>query len=98
MLGLDSLTHVTKSNIHNNISFCSIPSIGCPEIMVNLILSWMNGIRGLVSLSKYLILQFLDVGHTNPSFVPQHTLVIFHKFRQLLFLNIALYFLDLLVF
>jgi hypothetical protein len=34
-----------------------------------------------VSLSKYLILQFLDVRHTNPSFVPQHTLVILSKTR-----------------
>jgi hypothetical protein len=34
-----------------------------------------------VSLSKYLIFQFRDVRHANPSFVPQHTLVIFRKTR-----------------
>jgi hypothetical protein len=32
-----------------------------------------------VSLSKYLILQFLDLRHTDPSFIPHHTLVIFRK-------------------
>jgi hypothetical protein len=51
-----------------------------------------------VSLSKYLINQFLDVRHTNPTFVPQHSLVIFRKSKRLLFLDITLYLLDLLVF
>jgi hypothetical protein len=32
-----------------------------------------------MSLSKYLILQLLEVRHTNPSIVPQLTLVIFRK-------------------
>jgi hypothetical protein len=58
----------------------------------------VNGISGLVSLSKYLVLQFLAVRHTNPSCVPQHSLVVFHKSRRLLFLDITLYLLDLLVF
>jgi hypothetical protein len=97
MLGLDSLTGVAKGNIFCNISLHSVPPVGCLEILVPLIPSWMNGISGLVSLSKYLILQFLDVRHTNSSFVPQHTLVIFHKSGQLLFLIIAFYLLDLLV-
>jgi hypothetical protein len=65
--------------------------------MVHLIPSWMRGISRLVSFSKYLILQFLDARHTNLSLVPQHTLVIFHKF-ELLFCLIALYPLDLLIF
>jgi hypothetical protein len=73
MLGFDSLTCATNSNILGNISLNFIPPIGCLEIMEHLIPSWMNGISGLVSLSKYLILQFLDVRHTNPSFVPQHS-------------------------
>jgi hypothetical protein len=38
--------------------------------MVHLIPSWVNGISGLVSLMKYLILQFLNIRHTDPSFVP----------------------------
>jgi hypothetical protein len=58
----------------------------------------VNGISGLVSLSKYLILQFLSIRHTHPFFVPQHTLVTFHKFGHLPFLGIMLYLLDLLVF
>jgi hypothetical protein len=58
----------------------------------------VNGISGLVSLSKYLILQFLDIRHINPSFIPQHSLVIFHKSGRLLFLDITLYLLDLLIF
>jgi hypothetical protein len=37
----------------------------------------VNRISGLMSPSKYLILQFLDVRHTNASFLPQHYLVIF---------------------
>jgi hypothetical protein len=49
--------------------------------MVHLIPPWMNGISRIVSLSKYLIPQLLGVRHTHPSFVPQHTLVIFHKSR-----------------
>jgi hypothetical protein len=44
-----------------------------------------------VSLSKYLILQFLDVRHTDLSFVPQHTLVIFRKTMRLLLLDIMLH-------
>jgi hypothetical protein len=79
MLDIESLTGVVKSNILGNISLHSIPSIGCLEIMVHLILSWMNGISGLVSLMKYLILQLLDIRHIDPSFVPQYTLIIFHK-------------------
>jgi hypothetical protein len=79
MLGLDSLTGVTEGNILGNISLHSVPPIGCLEIMEHLIPSWMNGISGHVGLSKYLILHFLDIRHTNHSFVPQHTLVIFCK-------------------
>jgi hypothetical protein len=75
MLGLDSLIGVAKSNISPH----SIPPIGCLEIMVHLIPSWMNGISGLVSLMVYLDLQLLDVRHTYPSFVPQLTLVVFGK-------------------
>jgi hypothetical protein len=66
--------------------------------MVHLIRSWINGISRLVSLTKYLILQLLDVKHTDPSSVPQHTLVVFGKSRLLLFLDVVLYLLDLLVF
>jgi hypothetical protein len=79
MLRLDSLTGVTKSNILDNISLHPIPPISCLEITVPIIPSKMNGISGLMSLSKYLILQFLDIRHIDPSFVPQHSLVIFHK-------------------
>jgi hypothetical protein len=79
MLGLDSLTGVAKSDILDNTSLHSVPPIGCLEIMVRLIPSWMNGISKLVSLTKYLILRFLDVRHIDTSFVPQYTLVIFRK-------------------
>jgi hypothetical protein len=79
MLGLDSLTGVTKGNILGNISLHSISPISCLEILIHLIPSWMNVISRLVSLSKYLVLQLLDVRHTDPSFVPQHTLVVFCK-------------------
>jgi hypothetical protein len=98
LLDLDSLTGVVKDNILDNISLHFIPPIGCFEIMVHLIPSWVNGISGLVSLSIYLILQLLNVRHTNPFLVPQHSLVIFHKFERLLFLDIALSLLNLLVF
>jgi hypothetical protein len=81
MLSLDALKDVTKDNIISNISLHSIQLIGFLEIMVHLIPSWMNGISGLMSLSNYFVLQLLDVRHTDPSFVPQHTLVIFHKFE-----------------
>jgi hypothetical protein len=77
MLGFDSLTSVTKSNILGNISLHTIPPISDFEIMVHLIPSGMNGISRLVSLTKYLILQLLDVRHTNPPIVAQHTFIIF---------------------
>jgi uncharacterized membrane protein len=67
MLGLDSLTGVAKSNILDNIPLHSVPPISCLKIMVHLIPSRMNGISGLVSLMKYLVLQLLDVRHTDPS-------------------------------
>jgi hypothetical protein len=51
-----------------------------------------------MSLMKYLILEFLDVRHTNPSFVPQHIFVIFQETRRLFFVDVALYFLDLPIF
>jgi hypothetical protein len=69
MLGFDSLTSVTKSNILDNISLHTIPPISGLEIMVHLIPSRINRISGLVSLTKYLILQLLDVGHTDPFLV-----------------------------
>jgi hypothetical protein len=46
---------------------------------------------------KYLIIQFLDVRHTNPPLVPQHSFLIFQKARRLLFLDIELNLLDLLI-
>jgi hypothetical protein len=98
MFGLHSLISVTKSNILGNVSLHSIPPLCGLEIMVHLVPSWMNGISRLMRFTKYLILQFLDVGHTNPSFVPQRSFLIFQKARQLLFLDIALNLLDLLIF
>jgi hypothetical protein len=87
-----------KGNILNNISLHSIQSIGCLEIVVHLIPSRMKGISRLMGLMKYPILQFLDVRHTNPSFVPQYSFVIFCKSGWLLFLGIKLYLLASLVF
>jgi hypothetical protein len=66
--------------------------------MVHLIPSGMNGISGFVSLMKYLILQLLDVRHTNHPLVPQHTFIILRETRRLFFLDIVLYLLDLLIF
>jgi hypothetical protein len=98
MFSLDSLTSVAKSNILGNVSLHPVPPICDLEIMVHLIPPWMNGINRLMCFTKYLIFQFLDVRNTNPSPVPQHTFLIFQKARRLLFLDIALNFLDLLVF
>jgi hypothetical protein len=77
MLDLDSLTGIAKSDILSDISLHTIPPISDLEIMVHLIPSWMNGISGFMSLMKYLILQLLDVRHTDPSFILQYTLIIF---------------------
>jgi hypothetical protein len=79
MLGFDSLTSVAKSNILGNVTLHTVPPISGLEIMVQLIPSWMNGISRLVSLTKYLILLPLDVRHTYPAFVPQHSLIILRK-------------------
>jgi hypothetical protein len=79
MLGFDSLTSVAKSNILSNISLRTIPPISGLKITVHCIPSWMNGISGLMSLMKYLILLLLDVRHTDPSVVPQHSLMILRK-------------------
>jgi hypothetical protein len=81
MLGFDSLSGVAKSNLLGNVSLHSTPPIGCLEVMVHLIPSWMNGISELMTLSKYLILQSHNIRHIDPSFVPQLSLVIFHKTR-----------------
>jgi lipid-A-disaccharide synthase-like uncharacterized protein len=77
MFSLDSLTSVTKGNVLGNVALHSISPICDLEIMVHLIPSWMNGISKLMFFTKYLILQFLDVRHTNPSLVPQHSFLIF---------------------
>jgi hypothetical protein len=77
MLSFDSLAGIPKRDILGKIPLHSIPLISCLEIMVHLIPSWMNGISGLVSLLKYLILQFLDIRYTDPSFVPQYSIIIF---------------------
>jgi hypothetical protein len=98
MLDFDSPTCVIKSNILDNVSLHTIPSISGLEIIVHLIPSWMNGISRLVSLTKYLIHQLLDVRHTYPSFVPQHSFINFCKTRQLLFLDVVIYLFDLLIF
>jgi hypothetical protein len=98
MFSLNSLTSVAKSNILRNVTLHSTPPISGLEIMVHLIPSWMNGISRLMCFMKYLILQLLDVRHTNPSFIPQHSFLIFRKARRLLFLDIALNLLGLLIF
>jgi hypothetical protein len=66
--------------------------------MVHLIPSWVKGISRLVCLMKYLILQLLNIRHTDPSFVPQHSLLIFQKTRLLLFLDVTLDLMNLLIF
>jgi hypothetical protein len=98
MLGFDSLTNVAKSNILSNVSLHAIPPISGLEIMVHIISFQMNGISGLMSLMKYLILQLLDIRHTNPSLVSQHTFIILQETRQFFFLDVVLYLLDLLIF
>jgi hypothetical protein len=50
MLGLDFLIGVAKGNILSNVSLNSILPIGCLEVLVHLIPTWMNGISGLMSL------------------------------------------------
>jgi hypothetical protein len=77
MFSLDSLTSVAKSHILGNVSLHSIPPVSGLEIMVHLIPPWMNGISRLMRLMKYLILQLLDVRHTNPPLVPLHSFLIF---------------------
>jgi hypothetical protein len=69
MLDLDSLRGVAKSNILGNIPLHNIPPISCLEITVHLIPSGVNGISEFMSLMKYLILQFLELRHTDPFFV-----------------------------
>jgi hypothetical protein len=76
MLHFHSLTSVAKGNILSNVSLHTIPPIIVLEIMVHLIPSGMNGISRLMSLTKYLILELLDVSHANPPLVPQHTFTI----------------------
>jgi hypothetical protein len=70
MSSLNSLTSVTKSNILGNISLHNIPPIRGLETMGHLIPSWENGISKFMYFAKYLILQLLDVRHTDPSFIP----------------------------
>jgi hypothetical protein len=84
MPGFNSLIDIANSNILGDISLHIIPPISGLEIMLHLIPSWMNGIRGFVSLMKYLILQFLDVRHTDPSFVPQYTLIVIGAHKTLI--------------
>jgi hypothetical protein len=67
-----TLWQVSQRATYLATSLHSIPPIGCLEILVHLIPSWMHGISGLMSLSKYLMLQSLGIRHTNHSFVPQH--------------------------
>jgi hypothetical protein len=90
VLDLDSLTSVAKDNVLGNVSLHTVPPISGLEIMVHLIPSGMNGIRGLMSLLKYLILQLLDVRHTNPSLVPQHTFIILRETRRFSLLDVTL--------
>jgi hypothetical protein len=98
MFGLVSLTSVTKGHILGNVSFHSIPPISGLEIVAHLIPAWMNGISRLMCFTKYLIHQFFDVRHTNPSLVPQHSFIILQETRQFFFLDVVLYPLDLLIF
>jgi hypothetical protein len=98
ILGFDSLTSVAKSNILRNVSLHTVSPISGLEIMVHLIPSGMNGISGLVSLTKYLILQLVDVRHANPPLVPQHTFIILGETKRFFFLDVALYLFNLLIF
>jgi hypothetical protein len=86
LLVLGSLIGVAKGNILGNISLHSIQSICCLQIMVHLTPSRMNGISGLVSLSKYSILQLLDIMHTNPWYhnSPWSPFVILNDFSSLI--------------
>jgi hypothetical protein len=98
MLDFDSLTSVAKGNILGNVSLHTIPLTSDLEIMVHLISSGMNRISGLVSVTKYLILQLIDVRHANPPLLPQHTFIILRETWRFFFLDVALYLLDLMIF
>jgi hypothetical protein len=74
MLVFNSLIGVAKSNILGNIPLHTIAPISGLEIMVHLIPSWMNRIKGLMSLTEYLIFHLLDIRYTDLSFIPQPSL------------------------
>jgi hypothetical protein len=55
MLDFNSLASVAKGNILSNISLHTIPPIGCLEVIVHLIPSWVDGISGLVDVTLLLL-------------------------------------------
>jgi hypothetical protein len=70
MFCFDSLTCIAKRYILYNFSFHSIPQVGNLVILMHLIASGVNRISRIKRFSKYEVLDFLDIGYTDSSFVP----------------------------
>jgi hypothetical protein len=95
---LHSLTCITKCHIFFHITLHSIPTVGCLEILIHLVASWVDEVCRIMSFSEYYILAFLDIGYTNPSFVPEYSLVILSETKLLSFCNIFPDLLEIHVF
>jgi hypothetical protein len=70
MFSFDSLTCIAKRYVLYNFTFHSIPPVGNTEILIHLIASEVNRISRIMSFPKYEVLDFLNVGYTDSSFVP----------------------------
>jgi hypothetical protein len=70
MLCLNPLTSIAKCYVLYKFTFHSIPPVGNLEILIHLIASRVNRVSRIMSFSKYEVLDFLDVGYTNSSFIP----------------------------
>jgi hypothetical protein len=98
MLSIDSLSGVKKGQYTQQhlSSFHTTNRLPCDHGTSYFFLDeWNKWTHGPHKVSYHSI---LNIRHTDPSFVPQLSLVIFHKSRWLPFHGIALYLLGLLAF
>jgi hypothetical protein len=56
----------------------SVLPVGCLEILIHFVASGVDGVCGIMSFSYYYI---VDIGYTNLSFVPEHSLIIISETR-----------------
>jgi hypothetical protein len=87
MFGLDSLTHITLSHMHGNMSFQPIPPVLLLQILIHLSATRVNRVIRIMGFFQYSLMKAIILRNTYPILEPYDALLILREFWTSTFSN-----------